>query len=315
MDVLVYQNNTLDPNLRKQRRKEALSYTLPKNTKDQLKANLNRFKDWCSITQLNPTPTDPETLMDYLTFLADSGRKLSTLRSSIWAIRTLHEQGRLEDPYTIDVKNHLRGLTNELKEMRSLQVRVQKKKIFGYDEIKAITFENSLLGLRDKALLLVGFIGGFRRSELTSIQTDDFEFNLEGISVFLHQTKNQKQAQVDIVKGKFPNFCAVTSLKEYQVEAKINDSFVFRIIRRGDHVTDDRITGTGVNSIVKKYAKQLGLNPKDYGGHSLRAGCATYLLDKGITPHIVQKHLRHKNFDTTQEYNRGMIAKNLVGIY
>ena len=66
---------------------------------------------------------------------------------------------------------------------------------------------------------------------------------------------------------------------------------------------------------MKGYAYQLGLDPQSFGGHSLRAGCATYLLDQEIQPAAVQKQLRHKRFDTTQRYNRGETARALVGAY
>jgi site-specific recombinase XerD len=67
--------------------------------------------------------------------------------------------------------------------------------------------------------------------------------------------------------------------------------------------------------IVKQYAPMAGLNPAKFAGHSLRAGCATYMLDKGVPENVVQKHMRHKSFDTTQKYNRNQTVSKLEGVY
>ena len=75
------------------------------------------------------------------------------------------------------------------------------------------------------------------------------------------------------------------------------------------------LDGNGVYRIVKKYGAQAGLAPEDLGGHSLRAGCATYLLEKEVPPAAVQKQMRHKSFNTTQQYNRGETARAVVGAY
>lgn len=70
-----------------------------------------------------------------------------------------------------------------------------------------------------------------------------------------------------------------------------------------------------IYTIIKETAKRAGLDPKLVGAHSLRSGCCTYLLEKGFPAHIVQKHMRHKSFDTTQGYNQNQTAKNLIGAY
>ena len=78
---------------------------------------------------------------------------------------------------------------------------------------------------------------------------------------------------------------------------------------------DRPLDGNGVYRIVKKYGAQVGLAPEDLGSHSLRSGCATYLLEKEVPPAAVQKQMRHKSFNTTQQYNRGETARALVGAY
>ena len=88
-----------------------------------------------------------------------------------------------------------------------------------------------------------------------------------------------------------------------------------KMLSEPNRFIESPLDGNGVYRIVKKYGAQVGLAPEDLGGHSLRAGCATYLLDKEVPPAAVQKQLRHKRFNPTQQYNRGETGKALVGDY
>ena len=98
----------------------------------------------------------------------------------------------------------------------------------------------------------------------------------------------------------------------------VEGEFVFQSIigkKNSARFSGKALSGISIGQIVKSYANQLGLDPAFFGGHSLRAGCATYLLDHEVQAAAVQKQMRHKRFDTTQKYNRGEIARAMVGSY
>lgn len=316
MDLTIRDDQSLALKLREERRQQIKTKSKAANTLKMLETNIRRFQSWCEENQLRTLPASTETVCDYLIHLADSGRKVSTLQSAAWAIGKAHSQSGQSNPCeTVEVKDHLAGIKRLLAEAKSNQARIEKKGAFTIEEIRTCRFEDSLLGKRDKALLLIGFAGGFRRSELAGISVEDITDDPRGLMIHLHQTKSNQDADVPIVKGKVPAWCPVIAFKKYLEASGIESGPLFRSIRRGNHLTAQGVDGVTINRIVKKYVEQLGFDPADYGAHSLRAGCATFFLENGAAPYIVQKHLRHKSFNTTQEYNRGEISRGLEGIY
>jgi integrase len=128
--------------------------------------------------------------------------------------------------------------------------------------------------------------------------------------------------------GRNQKHCPVKTVQELMVENPFNHLFArirrvntsggyrkSKMLSEPNRFIDRPLDGNGVYRIVKMYGAQVGLAPEDLGGHSLRAGCATYLLEKEVPPAAVQKQMRHKSFNTTQQYNRGETARALVGAY
>ena len=132
--------------------------------------------------------------------------------------------------------------------------------------------------VRDKAILLVGFYGALRRSELAGIDVEDLKFTRLGLLITLRKSKTDQFDQgqmiaIPMVKDK--DLCAVTALQKWLDVSGITTGPVFRGLTKGHHVRKTRISDKSIALIVKHYAGLMGMNPDDYGAHSLRHGFAT----------------------------------------
>ena len=135
-----------------------------------------------------------------------------------------------------------------------------------------------LLGVRDRALLLVGFAGGFRRSELVSLNIRDLKFNNDGLTVTLRRSKTDQEAsgrKVGLPYGSSLETCPVRSLRAWLEASEIESGPVFRPINRHGQIPPTRLSDRAVALIVKRAAKAAGKDPAEFAGHSLRSGLAT----------------------------------------
>ena len=294
-----------------------------------------KFEQWCEARENSPMPAEPDTVVLYLLDQAGLGKKKSTLNNMRWAIDTIHQQQGLaaptDDP---EAKLQIKGLFRKMLEHLPDQVTMRKKKPITINQIRRMDFPRGLLGLRDKALLLLGFATGMRRSELAAVKKEHIEETEYGLRIRIPQSKSDQLGEgetVDVIRAstlRNQNHCPVSSIQDLMVENPYVHLFVRvksiippggyrkrKMLSEPNRFIESPLDGNGVYRIVKKYGAQIGLAQEDLGGHSLRAGCATYLLDKEVPPAAVQKQLRHKSFNTTQQYNRGETAKALVGAY
>jgi len=294
-----------------------------------------KFKEWCETHDLNPLPTEPDDVAMYLLDQAGQGIKKSTLNNMRWAIDTNHQQHGYTAP-TDDpkAKRQIKALFRTMAEQRPQQVTQSKKKPITINQIRTMEFPKGILGLRDKALLLLGFATGMRRSELAAVRKEHIEVTEYGLRVRIPRSKSDQLGDgdsVDVIRsamGRNQKHCPVKTIQELMGENPYEHLFVrvrrvntpggyrkSKMISEPNRFIERPLDGNGVYRIVKKYGAQVGLAPDDLGGHSLRAGCATYLLEKEVPPAAVQKQMRHKSFNTTQQYNRGETARALVGAY
>jgi len=150
---------------------------------------------------------------------------------------------------------------------------------------------NEFKKLRDKSLILVGFSGGFRRSELVAIARDDVEFVNEGVKIFVKKSKSDQSGE-GMIKAipsfKYAEYCPVNHLKNWMIENK-ND-LVFPI------------SDKNVALIIKKHVLSAGLDEKKYAGHSLRSGFATTTAEYGADERNIMAMTGHKSVDMVRRY-------------
>jgi integrase len=156
-------------------------------------------------------------------------------------------------------------------------------------------------------LLLIGFAGAFRRSELVALDVADLKFQEEGLLITLRRSKTDQEGAgrpVAIPDGTHADTCPVRALRSWLDSAAISDGPVFRPIRKGGSVTCIRLTGHAVASIIKKYARKAGLPFEVFSGHSLRAGFVTSAARAGEPERRIMRQTGHKSIEMVLRYVR-----------
>jgi integrase len=168
--------------------------------------------------------------------------------------------------------------------------------------------DDSFLGQRDAALILVGFAGAFRRSELVGLNVEDITWTKEGALLRLRRSKTDQTGESPekaIFRGSNAARCPVSQLHRWLESAGIESGPVFRRIRKGDHVTDERLTAQSVSLVLRRYAEKAGIEVDRVSGHSLRAGFVTQALISGASYPEIQRQTGHRAISTVTGYDRG----------
>ncbi len=166
---------------------------------------------------------------------------------------------------------------------------------------------NTRVGLRDRALLLLGFAGAFRRSELVALDVGDLEFSSAGLVVTLRRAKTDQEAagrRIGIPYGSNEKSCPVRSLQAWLESARISQGPVFRSLDKFHRVQNRRPSDKTVARIVKRRAAAVGLDPDRYAGHSLRAGLATSAAAGGASDWVIMAQTGHRSADMVRRYIR-----------
>ncbi len=281
-------------------------------TKRALEKNWRAFEAWCLASGSEPFPCRPETLEAYLVRLADQGLKAASIDQARWAVNARHKLNELPAPGDTErVKVVMAGIK------RTIGSRQSQKAALTIDHLRQVPFRDDLNGKRNKALLLVGFAAGLRRSELAGLRVEDLEAIPDGLRLHIDRSKTDQEGRgewVDIVPSVTPDCCPVNSLREWISAGDITKGALFPSINRWGRC-GGRLSTVSIGKIVKWAAMACGMDPDQFGGHSLRAGCATYLLDKGVPLNVVAKQGRWKRHDTVLRYDRNATGKALKGVY
>jgi integrase len=174
---------------------------------------------------------------------------------------------------------------------------------------------DTLVGKRDRALILVGFAAAMRRSELVALMLDDLERVPEGVFVHIRKSKTDQEGQGHVVPvPRGSKLRVVDALDDWLEAAAIVDGAVFRSVGKGGHVSVAALSDRSVPNVVKRWAKAAGFDPEHFSGHSLRSGFVTAALEKGADTLKVMDVTRHKSVDTLKIYDRRAKAfKNHAG--
>ena len=175
-----------------------------------------------------------------------------------------------------------------------------------------------LIGARDRALILLGFSGAFRRSELVSLDIADCVFSRDGLTVMLRRSKTDQDGagrKVGIPYGANPETCPVRILQDWIQHSCIDSGPLFRSISRHGQVRPGRLSGIDVARIVKKLAQRAGLEPAKYAGHSLRAGHATAAAIAGASERAIMNQTGHRSVQMVRRYIRdgSLFRENSAG--
>jgi site-specific recombinase XerD len=162
-----------------------------------------------------------------------------------------------------------------------------------------------LRGLRDRALLLLGFAGALRRSEVVALNVEDLKETSEGLHVNIRRSKTDQEGAGDSVS--IPHgyrLKPVQAVKDWLQAANIDSGPIFRPVLKGNRLIAQRLTAQTVALIVKERAEAAGLDPRLFAGHSLRAGFVTSALTAGADILRVMDQTRHREMRTLKAYDR-----------
>lgn len=271
------------------------------NTRRAYQADFKRFREWCEEKGLQPIPATAAMIKDYIEEMADSGKfKASTIQRHISHISQAHEAAKLDSPTkTFLVRTAMKGIRNKL------GTRPTQKKAATATIIKKLCdhLSVSLKGLRDRAILQVGFAGALRRSEIAALNVEDIEFTDEGMTILLTRSKTDQSGQGELIGIEFGDYpyCPVRTLEAWIKESGITEGAVFRRMDKAGRVLN-RITDRSIARVIKDAAAHSGFNKEEFSGHSLRRGLITTAKRKGTDEHNIMSHTRHKSVQTMRRY-------------
>lgn len=275
------------------------------STRRAYRADWNHFESWCRSHSLSALPAVAGTVALYITDLA-STYKPATLRRRLTVINRAHQAAGHPSPATMQeplVSETLKGIR------RTLGTAQFGKQPLLTEQIRAMiqALPGNLQGKRDRAMLLMGFAGGFRRSELAALRVADVAVEKDGLLVSLQRSKTDQEGQgrkVGLPYGSNPETCPVRAYVDWRRAARLTEGAVFREIDRHGRLKDNALHRDSVGLIVKRAATRAGLNAAEYAGHSLRAGLATQAYLNGANEVSIMKQTGHRSFATVRKYIR-----------
>jgi integrase len=248
------------------------------------------------------TPSTPESVAEYLAEISGS-YAVATIQRRLAAISKAHRAIGAGDPTKAEiVKSTMRGIRRMIGTTRR-----EAKPILKEDLFQILSqISDRPKDIRDKALLLIGFAGAFRRSELVGLDVADIEHVRQGIVITLRRSKTDQEGRgckIGIPFGR-TKWCPVKYLTDWIDHAGIEDGPIFRSIDRHGHIADQRLSGEAVSIIVKERAEAAGFDPDAYSGHSLRAGLATSAVIAGVSTLSIRRTTGHASDAMLARYVR-----------
>ena len=266
--------------------------------------------------RLTAIPAAPATVAAFLAAEADRGFRPVTIGRRAAAIAAAHRAQDHPNPCDSGaVAAVMSGIrrehgTSPLRKAAPLELDPLERLISPIDT-------TTLTGLRDRALLLLGFAAALRRSELVALDVEDLCFDAtRGLKITIRASKTDQEragAQVAVPYARAGNRCAVRALQAWLQTAGIHRGSVFRRMRRGDTLTDECLSDQSVALIVKRRAQAAGLPTALLSGHSLRAGYATAAAGAGVEERKIANVTRHRNLPVLRGYIRAATAFDDVG--
>lgn len=272
------------------------------------------FCQWCEARNLCPLPASPEVVAAYISECA--GRlKVGSIQRRLNAIAEAHKAVGLESPTSAGmVRNVVKGIK------RAMGMAVVQKAAALTEDIRAMVSvtDSGLIGARDRAMILLGFAGAFRRSELVGLDVGDCSFGKDGLTVTLRRSKTDQDGagrKIGIPYGANPETCPVRVIQTWIEQGAVIDGPLFRSITRHGRIQPGRLSGIDVARVVKKLALRAGLDAAKYAGHSLRAGHATSAAIAGASERSIMNQTGHRSVQMVRRYIRdgSLFRENSAG--
>jgi integrase len=270
---------------------------LSENTRRAYATDLGHFEGWGGSI-----PASDQAVAEYLADHADT-LSVATLVRRLASISKAHTARGLTSPTSSElVHATMRGIK------RTLGTEQKEAKPLLRDDLFAVleNIGDEVKGLRDRALLLIGFAGGFRRSELVGLNVEDIERVRQGLVIHLRRSKTDQAGggrRIGIPYGR-TRWCPVTALDAWLSVAEVSEGAIFRGVTRHGQILPARISGEAVSLIVKGRLSGAGYDPTGFSGHSLRAGFATSAASAGAATWKIRAQTGHASDTMLSRYIR-----------
>ncbi len=287
-----------------ERAREFVKDSVPENTRRAYAGDWALFSEWCRTKKVQNLPADPRAVA---AFLADESQhsKPATLRRRLASIGKMHAVANHPNPCATEVvKATMKGIERAFGIAQEGKAPATLGKM---EQMVSACRPDTLDGLRARAILLVGYAGAFRRSELAELDCADLKWTEEGVTITVRRSKTDQRGKgmtkaIPYVPGSA--MCAATALRAWLTAAGIDSGPVFRSFMRNGLPKPTGIKPSIVNIIVKACADKCGFDSAEFGGHSLRAGHVTEARARGVADSQTMATTGHKRVETLDGYDR-----------
>lgn len=259
--------------------------------------DLRHYLAWCQENNYVPTPLTPVALVEYVTFLGRT-RSYFTIQRHLASIAKLHRQNKVLSPiideqFKVFMKGFKLKKTVFQKQAPDFSVRQLRQALDG--------LPHTPTGLRNRAILLLGFTGAFRRSELAQLDINHIMIDEAGMVIRLDHSKTNQFGEVEekaVSYANEPDYCPIGALQQWLAVVDRDQGPLFVRIRKGERVTQERLSDEWVNLLVQQH---LG---EPYTAHSLRASFVTIAKANGADDLEVMNQTKHRTTTMIQRYDR-----------
>lgn len=276
---------------------ELIRLSVADNTRIAYRSDLDHFMRWGGSI-----PATAEMIAAYVAAFSET-LSVATLQRRIAAISVAHDAGGYPNPCkSILVRSTLNGI-RRLRGVAQKQAKaLVKEDLFAVLDAMGSTIKDA----RDRALLLIGFAGAFRRSELVGLDHADIEHVRQGVILHLRKSKTDQLGQgrkIGIPFGR-GRHCPVAALDAWLERSGIGEGAVFRNVNRHGQIAPTRLSGEGVALVLRERLNAAGLDPNGFSGHSLRAGFCTSAAQVGVSPFKIKAQSGHASDAMLSRYVR-----------
>lgn len=261
------------------------------------------FVSFCTEHDLEPLPADPATVALYVTDRSATLRP-STLTRRAAAISVRHGEAGLPSPTT---DPRVRAVLSGIRRTYGVERHQAQPAMLGEIQRMVAHLPDDLIGVRDRAVLLVGFAGGLRRSEIVALNVGDLSPHHDGLVATIRRSKTDQEGRgrkIALPHGHHDHTSPVAALERWREAADITRGALFRAVDRHGNISARRLSAQGVGLIVKRAAERAGLDPANYSGHSLRAGFITTAAINGASERTIAAQTGHRSMEVLRGYIR-----------
>jgi site-specific recombinase XerD len=275
------------------------------NTLRAYNTDLRDFQAYCEARGLEALPAAPTTIAGYVLGLVDRGTKPSTILRRHASISTAHQ---LVGHHVSDGRDALiRPVLTNLRKQVEFAPTTTALDIAGLRQLLKATPPLTAAGARDRAMLLLGFAGGLRPSELVALDVGDIDVSDRRLRIRVQGPRSSLRSferMIEIPHGERPETCAVRAMRAWYSVSGIRGGPLFRPIDRHGRVGATRLSDRGVAPVIKRAAQRAGLDPTRYAGHSLRAGHVVAAAAGGAPERVIMEQTGLRSLATLRRYTR-----------